>query len=139
MKTFMDSSAFVKRYIEEPGSEFVEEICEKTSYLALSIISVPEIISALNRRLREHTIDQRDYRIAKNRLLEEIEDTILLNITPAVVYQSILLLENNKLRTLDALHLACAIEWQPDLFVSSDKRQIKAAQKSGLPITFITQ
>ena len=137
MKTFFDSSAFAKRYVDEPGSDIVEEICLNSAYLALSIICVPEILSALNRRLRENKLNQRNFMIAKNRLLEEIEDIIILNITPPVINKSIELLENNILRTMDALHIACAIEWQPDLFVSSDQRQIEVAQKSGLSINFI--
>jgi hypothetical protein len=35
---------------------------------------------------------------------------------------------------MDALHLACAIDWQADLFVSSDKHQVSAALKSGLRV-----
>lgn len=77
------------------------------------------------------------YLIAKTRLMEEIEDAIILNITPKVVQLSVELLETNFLRALDALHLACAIEWNADLSVSSDKRQITAAKKAGLRIRFI--
>ncbi|NIT55235.1 MAG: PIN domain-containing protein [Aliifodinibius sp.] len=137
MKTFFDSSAFAKRFVEEEGSEIVEEICLNTTSLALSIICVPEIISALNRRLREENIDQGHYHIAKTRILEEIEDIIILNITPAVISKSTEMLENNILKAMDALHLACAIEWEPDLFVSSDIRQTEAAQKAGLQTRFI--
>ena len=32
----------------------------------------------------------------------------------------------------DALHVACALEWGAELFVSSDKRQVRAATRSGL-------
>jgi predicted nucleic acid-binding protein len=35
---------------------------------------------------------------------------------------------------LDALHIACALEWKAELFVSSDNRQIKAAKQAGLNI-----
>jgi predicted nucleic acid-binding protein len=41
-------------------------------------------------------------------------------------------LEDNALRAMDALHIACALEWRAELFVSSDKQQIMAAEKSGL-------
>jgi uncharacterized protein len=137
MNTFFDSSAFAKRYIEEAGSAAVEEICLRTTSLALSILCVPEIISAFNRLLREDRLRQNDYVVAKARLMEEIEDVVILNITPNVVRLSVGLIENNVLRTLDALHLACAIEWKADIFVSSDKRQIMAAQKAGMKVRFI--
>jgi predicted nucleic acid-binding protein len=35
---------------------------------------------------------------------------------------------------MDALHVACALDWQADLFVSSDRRQLAAAAKSGLRV-----
>jgi uncharacterized protein len=60
MKTFFDSSAYAKRFIEEHGSNDIDAICAKTTNLALSIICMPEIISALNRRLREKNLLQPD-------------------------------------------------------------------------------
>jgi len=53
MRLFFDSSAFAKRFIEEAGSQKIEELCQKASEVGLSVICFPEIISALNRRLRE--------------------------------------------------------------------------------------
>ena len=137
MKTFFDSSAFAKRFIEEGGSSIVEEICLQTSSLGLSILCIPEIISALNRQVREKNLNLRNYKIIKKKFLEEINDATIINITPNVVLNSIALLERNVLRTLDSLHLACAIEWKSDLFVSSDKRQIDAARKANLTVRFI--
>ena len=50
MKTLFDSSAFAKRYVDEDGSQEVDEICQATSILAVSVLCVPEIVSALNRQ-----------------------------------------------------------------------------------------
>jgi hypothetical protein len=52
--------------------------------------------------------------------------------TPEVVARTIKCLENDPLRAMDALHLGCALVVEPDLFVSSDHRQIQAAGKEGL-------
>lgn len=134
MRAFFDSSAFAKRYILEEGSQLVEDICIETSSLGLSIICIPELISAFNRKLREKSLTSEDYYIAKSRLFEEIEDAIILNVTPSVVKTSITLLESNNLRAMDSLHVACAIEWDAELFVSSDYRQIEAAQNAGLTV-----
>lgn len=137
MRTFFDSSAFAKRFIEERGSEIVEELCLNTMSLALSILCVPEVVSALNRRMRENIISRRDYDSIKARFLEEVKDVILLNITPPVIITSLDLIEKNIIRSMDALHVACAVEWKPDLFVSSDHRQIETAKKAGLPTRLI--
>ncbi len=60
-----------------------------------------------------------------------------MNLTPSVLEKTTDLLENNVLRSLDAFHIACALEWQADLFVSSDERQITAGINSGLKVEFI--
>ncbi|MCP4418830.1 MAG: type II toxin-antitoxin system VapC family toxin [Chloroflexi bacterium] len=137
MKIFFDSSAFVKRFIEEPGSEEVDEFCQKASMLGLSIICFPEILSALNRKVREGMLSKQNYSALKEQIAEDIEDAQLINLLPEVIRKSILLLEANTLRSLDSLQIACALEWKADLFVSSDKRQILAADNAGLQVQYI--
>ncbi len=60
MKLAVDSSSFAKRYVEEIGSKELELILEDASELAFSVVLVPEVISALNRRLREHVLTYAD-------------------------------------------------------------------------------
>lgn len=137
MRIFFDSSAFAKRFIEESGSDEVEKLCMSANGIALSSICFPEIISALNRRLREKVLSRKQYSVIKNKMIEEFEDIEIINLIPEVISKSVSLLEKNNLRTLDAIHLASAILWNSDLFVSADKRQITAAKKSGLKVRFI--
>jgi len=134
MRAFFDSSGLAKRYIKERGSEKVEEVLAGASEVAVSLIAPPEIVSALCRLRRQDAISAAQYGQAKQSLFADIEDMSICNITVPVVGQAIDLLEKHPLRTLDAFHLACAIEWQADLFVSSDRRQISAALKSGLRV-----
>jgi len=72
MKLSVDSSSFAKRYVLENGSDKLDDLLQHTSHLALSVIVVPEIISGLNRRLREGSIVDNNYRQAKKQLLAEI-------------------------------------------------------------------
>lgn len=134
MKAYLDSSSFAKRFIDETGSDKVEAICAKATDLGLSVLCVPEIVSALNRRRRERTLTQRQYDLAKRSLIEDLRDADIINLTASVVDSSIKVLEASPVRTLDALHVACALEWEADLFVSSDKRQLDAAKRVGLKI-----
>ncbi len=137
MKLVVDSSLFAKRYIQEGGSEEMDLILQRASDLALCIILAPEIISGLNRRLREGFLSKRDYHRAKTQLLEDVHDATVIQLTPSVVSHSVKLLENNVLRAMDAFHVACALEWSADLFVTSDKRLLTAAKKAGLLTEFI--
>ncbi len=139
MKLLVDSSAFAKRYVQEHGSEQIDNYLQQASELALCIILMPEIISGLNRRLRERVITAKDYKNLKDQLLEDVHDASIIQITPSVISHAVKLLEQNTLRAMDALHVACALEWKSDLFLTSDKRQFLAAKNAGLFTEFIGQ
>ena len=139
MKLAIDSSSFAKRYVQEDGSDQLDRLLEKTSELAFCVILVPEIVSGLNRRLREQVLTVADYRAVKKQLLDDVRDATVLQLTPSVISRSVKLLESNVLRALDALHVACALEWQADLFVTSDKRQFLASMNTGLRSEYIGQ
>jgi predicted nucleic acid-binding protein len=132
VKAYLDSSSFAKRFVDEKGSDLVESTCAKATSLGLSVLCVPEIVSALARRKREHTLTPSQYTSAKQRLIEDVRDADMINLTTSVIGSSVTILEANTARTLDALHVACALEWGADLFVSSDKRQLAAARRAGL-------
>ncbi len=134
MKIAFDSSAFAKRYIEEQGSDLVAEALQKATELGLSILCVPEIFSALNRRRREGLIDLESYTQIKSAFVADISDATILQITSSAIQQSINLLENYPLRSMDALHIAGALVWQAELFISADHRQLEAAKQSGLTV-----
>ncbi|MGA1354934.1 MAG: type II toxin-antitoxin system VapC family toxin [Candidatus Limnocylindrus sp.] len=134
MRTCVDSSAFAKRFIEEEGSAKIESICARATELGLSVLCVPEIISALNRRRREGKLTPTQYRQAKQRLIADVRDADIIQLTPSVVATSMEILEAGPLRGMDALHIACAIEWGAELFVSSDRTQLAAARKAGLKV-----
>ncbi|MCE5230142.1 type II toxin-antitoxin system VapC family toxin [bacterium] len=132
MRLFLDSSAFAKRFIEEAGSDEVEELCSQATELCLSVVCVPEIVSALNRRVREKALTRRDYALVKQRLFRDARDTVTVSLTPDVIQLSIEILQKSPVRTMDPLHIACAMAWGADLFVSADRRQIAAAKSAGL-------
>ncbi len=132
MKVFFDSSSFAKRFIEHEGSEQVEIICSRASDLGLSVICLPEVLSALNRHLRENRLTLAQYGEVKKRLLENVRDAAVVQLTASVIDSAVRVLETNAVRTMDALHIACALEWKADLFVSSDQRQLRAATGAGL-------
>jgi predicted nucleic acid-binding protein len=132
MRVFLDSSGLAKRYIREPGSDAVQAILAEANEAAVSLIAPPEIVSALNRLRRQSALGDEQYVQAKGALFSDLEDMGVLNLTVQVVQSAIGLLERFPLRSLDALHVACALEWPADLFVTADRRQLAAAAASGL-------
>ena len=135
---FFDSSALAKRYIEEKGSNQVQAILSSASTLAVSVICVPEFVSALCRRRRERKISPEEYRNAKAAILSDMDDATVIGITEEVIAEAVALLEQFPLRSADALHVACAWALSTDRFVSADNRQCKAARARGLRVDAIT-
>lgn len=137
MKVVADSSAFAKRYIQEAGSERLDTLLASATDLALCILVVPELLSALNRRLREGSVDKKEYQTVKRHLLEDVQDATILQLNPVVIALAVKLLENSTLRAMDALYIACTLEWKADLFVTSGKKQGEAAVQSGLRVELL--
>jgi predicted nucleic acid-binding protein len=86
----------------------------------------------MNRRVREKGLTRSEYIEIKKRIAKDVRDASIINLIPSVIQASIDILEASPVRTLDALHIACASEWGADSFVTADKRQIAAARKVGL-------
>ena len=137
MRLSVDSSSLAKRYVQEDGSEEMDSFLHHASEFGICIILVPEIISALNRRQREQILTVTDYQKTKRQLLDDVRDATVLQVTPSVISRSLNLLEKNVLRAMDAIHVACALEWQADIFITSDRRQFKAAMNAGLNTEYI--
>ena len=134
MRVFFDSSAFVKRYVSETGTEAVLTWCDQATEIGLSAIALPEIISAFCRLRRDEKINDTQYRQLKSMLLADIEDAAVCDVTPAVLAQSIKSLEKNVLRGMDAIHVGSAVVLQADVFISADQRQRDAAASAGLRV-----
>ncbi|MEX2246194.1 MAG: type II toxin-antitoxin system VapC family toxin [Dehalococcoidia bacterium] len=142
---YVDSSALLKAYVREKGSARAEEIVQ-TGDVAISMLTVVELASALARRSREGTVklDQR-HRLFDTFLAHAVRFQVLPLPRDVLDDAAALLLREPArvpLRTLDAIHLATA-EWsfilarqagEAGVFVSADKRLIAAATAAGMTV-----
>ena len=138
MKIFLDTSAFAKRYVAENGSDTVRALCGEADTLAVSVICLPEILSTFNRLTRERRLTSAQYKKLKRDVFSDLGDADICEITTDVMNHVIQLLESNALRAMDAIHLACAMTYQADVFLSADRRQLAAARKAGLKVTDVS-
>ena len=120
--------------MNNPLDRRVEHALSEATEAAVSLIGPPEIVSALCRLRRQGSISGSQYDKAKKALFQDIEDMSVCNLTIPVVVRAMGLMEKHPLRTLDALHVAGALECRTGLFVSSDRRQLAAASASGLRV-----
>ena len=138
MKVFLDTSALAKRYIAEASSDKVQDLCEKAEGLAVSVICLPEILSTLTRMTRETKLNRAQYNTLKTSVVTDLGDADICEVTTDVMNRVIGLSESNPLRAMDAIHLASALAYQPDVFVSADRRQIAAAKKVRLKVVDVS-
>ena len=128
MRVFLDSSALAKKYIAEKGSERILALWQEAEDVSLSILCVPEVLSACNRLRREKKLDQRGYQAIKDGFFRDLEDTNLVNVVPTIIEGAVNCLEGGTIRTLDAIHVASAMSIGSELFVTSDPRQAQGAR-----------
>jgi predicted nucleic acid-binding protein len=107
-------------------------------------LSMVEVVSALNRRVREGTLPPVDYPAVRDDFLARCRRSYrLIPITNALLVRTRDLLERHPLRTYDALHLASALEVNAQLvsgqrpgltFLAADQRLLTAAAAEGLTV-----
>jgi predicted nucleic acid-binding protein len=134
VNVFADSSALAKRYIADESSDKLDEVLQSATHLAVSVLCIPEIISALCRRRRERFVTRAQYEAAKVALQSDVSDAAVIQIIDDVLLRSVRLLEAHPLRASDAIQVSSALVWGADKFVSADARQCAAAKASGLDV-----
>ena len=134
MRVFFDSSALVKRYIAETGTDEVLTWCANATELAVAVVAVPELISAFRRLVREGRLSEAQYVTLKADLGADLADAILCETSPQVVQRAISALETHPLRALDAVHVGAALVSGADVFVAADARQCAAAAQLGVRV-----
>ncbi len=138
MRLFLDTSAFAKRYVTEKGSDKVFELCRRAEQLAVSVICLPEVVSTLNRLVRERRLSAAEYRTLKQSVLDDLTDVDICEMTTTVMSGVIELLETSPIRALDAIHVACAVAYRADIFASADVRQFAVARKARLRVADVS-
>ena len=128
MRIFIDTSALAKHFFQEEGTQEVQDILTQADMVYVSILSLPETFSTLARKKREEKVSTRQYIEIKKAIVKDFRDFNISELSPRIISKSIFLLEKYSIRTLDAIHLASALEIYPDIFVSSDHQQLKVAK-----------
>lgn len=136
-RVFFDTSALVKRYIDEPGSDAVASLLEGAENLIVSSLFLPECVSALQRLVRESRLSGGVYDRLIGTVLADLADADVCHLVPEVIEVAVLCLERYPLRTLDAMQLTCGRVVAPDLFVTADLQQAAAARGEGLEVAVV--
>jgi uncharacterized protein len=143
---FVDSSALVKRYVQEVGISWVRSLTHRASanQIYLARITAVEVTSAVARRRKGKTLTPPRassilYRFRKHFTARYTS----VDVTPALLDNAMRLANTHALRAYDAVQLAAALEvsriyqtggLDPIILVSSDQALNAAATAEGLTV-----
>jgi len=143
--TYLDSSALAKRYLPEVGSAWVARLCQQEP-VAISLVALPELASALARRTREGALTAQQRDTLFQAFLRDARSFMVVEPGQAIAQQAAALLLTApllvRLRTLDALHVASARlafararrrGVATGSFIAADRALLDAASWAGLP------
>jgi len=136
---YLDSSALVKRYAEEAGTDFVKSILSTDRLITTSKLTYPEILSALMRKVRAGEIQRKRFDDIVDRFEKDWNHVLVLEFHNDLLQIVKFLIEKHPIKAADAIHLSSAL-WlklssKIDVtFVASDLNLLKAAQAEKLQI-----
>lgn len=143
---FLDSSAIVKRYVNEVGSSFVNELfdSDEVGVIFIAEIARVEVASAFARLEKGKTLAPQDAATGRAALSKDVSDTFdTVSITSRLVTHAVDLATRYALRGYDAVQLAAALATNSRLaaaapgvltFVSADNNLNEASLAEGLTV-----
>lgn len=142
---FFDTSALVKRYQPEQGTDAIDALfAEGDSSFVISRLGVVETTSALALKVRTGDLLLADYNLTRKKFLGDVSDGSLKVVRLLVGhYRNAELLVNrhslsHRFRTLDALQLSIALDLQQhgriETFVCADQILCQIASLEGLAV-----
>ncbi|WP_152054212.1 type II toxin-antitoxin system VapC family toxin [Tautonia marina] len=138
---FLDTSALVKRYVQETGTAWLQSFCQPAAghTLFLARITLAEMVAAITRRERGGSIAPADAAMAlADFQLDFARQYLPMEITAALIVQAAQLARTHGLRGYDAVQLAAALEVHarvPTLtLISADQELNAAATASGMSV-----
>ena len=131
MSTYVDSSALLKRYVEEADSATADALLRVDGSLLTARHTIAEV-----RRNLARLLSGRDLVAARAAFTEDLRSFWIVELDDATCESAATIAETTGVRTLDALHLAAAHRvFAPGVgFLTFDLRQAQAARVLGLTV-----
>lgn len=145
---YADSSVLVKRHVNEIGSYWFRALADPAAgnVIITSRVSLVEVYSAFNRRMREARLSRQDYdQLASDFASIWMAEYQVVELTAAIADGARGLLEKYALRAYDAIQLASALAAEEALkadgfaspvFLAADGRLLTAARAEGLVVLY---
>jgi predicted nucleic acid-binding protein len=136
---YLDTSALLKRYVQEAGSQELRSAWEDFDLTGAVRIVQAEMAAALVKARRVGWLEAADAQKAWSEFLGDWRRLTLLEANAQVVQRAGELAWTYPLRGYDAIHLAAALIWQdgigePVTLATFDRILWQSAKDAGLPV-----
>lgn len=134
---YLDTSALIKRFVSERGSQLVAAIVKREGPIATAKIAYAEVYAGLTRKKREGQLSNRRYALACRQFESDWQAYIRVELQDVVLLLARSLIQRHPLRGFDAVHLASALSLKEALgeqitFAAADGRLLQAAAVENL-------
>ncbi len=128
---YVDSSALLKRYIDEPDSRTADSILRSDPSLVTGRHTIVEVRRNLARLLTERDLAQ-----ARAAFSKDLDAFSIVELDEVTCEGAAAIAEVTGVRTLDAMHLSAAqrVGGTEGTFLTFDARQAQAARTLGLTV-----
>jgi predicted nucleic acid-binding protein len=139
MMLYLDTSALVKLYVDEPMSTELLAAVEEVEAMATSLFAYAETRAAFARARREARLSASGYRHIVDAFVEDWTRYVTVEVTDRIVKAAGDLAAARALRGFDALHLASALSLRDRVssgltFLAFDRALTVAAKREALRI-----
>lgn len=132
---YFDTSALIKRYFGEDGSEKIQNIFSQSPYIITSILTYPEVYSTIHRLHREGFLTKKQLKLICLQFERDWKEFTVVECNDKLCDLIQKLIERFPLRGADLVQLSSAVKCHEHgiklKFVSSDQRLINAADEYG--------
>ena len=112
---YLDTSAIVKRYVLEPGSDEVGALVASGGVIATATVARAECAAAFARAVRRRSMTADNARACHKLFVRDWKHYVRIRETEVLIARADDLAWRHGLRGYDAIHLAAALEWQDRL------------------------
>lgn len=147
MKIYLDSSAIIKRYVLEQGTEKIQETYLEAFNgavdLHFSVWNIGEVLGALDAYYRRKWLESEDYRAARESFIAETARLLKLGVAKVVpvksklLAQAWILVEKHHIYEADALQIVSAKNVDADQLLSGDQRLVDISRKEKVNAAYL--
>ena len=134
---YLDTSALVKLYLDEPGRKIVTAAVSKEAVIATQEIAYIEAHAAFSRAERDGRLSDAELERLRGDFDRDWPSYLVIRVSQPLLERAVKLVDSFALRAYDAMHLSAAQTLaqdndEPVLFACFDRRLSRAAEVLGM-------